>query len=136
MVGMVCTAQRTPRRRHRVEAAGMPRVAAGEALDGEPAAREHTEAHERLERVLRAGWIKAAARPEERAHGPLVQADQERGELAHCALTLFHSATRLSRSARPDSAPTRARTPTTRSSGGSSRWRRASRRHARRGWSA
>src|SRR5579862_5112884 len=105
----------------RIEASRLPGVAATETPGSEPAAPEHAEALDRLERVTGAARIEAAARAEERAHRPLIEAYQERGEVAHCSPTLFQSAARLACNAFAFAATAAVRTLTTRSSGGSSR---------------
>src|SRR4029077_14197360 len=98
-----------------------PGVAAGEPRERERTAPHDPEAQHRLERIARAGRIEAAHGPQKRAHGPLVEADQERDEVAHCSPTFFHSAARLSRSARGEASRARDRMLTTRSTAGISR---------------
>src|SRR5882762_2061119 len=110
------------RRRHGIEPARVPRVAARKAREREPAAPQDAEAQHRLQGVLRAGGIEAARRPQERTDGPLIQADQEGCDVAHCSPTFFHSAARLSRSASPVASRARGRILTTRSTAGISRW--------------
>src|SRR6516165_6774901 len=109
-------------RRHRIETAGVPRVAAPEPCERKGHAPQHAKARHRLERVLRAARVEAACRPEQRAHRPLVETDQEDGALAHCSLTFFHSAARLARSAAAAAVREAGRALTTRSTEGSSRW--------------
>src|SRR5579863_420086 len=110
------------RERHGVESSRVPRMAAAEALHRQPAALEDAEAHHRLEGVVRTGRIEAATRPQQRAHGPLVDADQECDEGAHRAATSFHSASRLACSALPGAPLARGRALTTRSTAGISNW--------------
>src|SRR5271170_3452381 len=100
--------------RHGIKAARVPRMAAAEALRCEPAALEDAKAQYRIQGVLRAGWIKAAARAQQRAHGPLVHTDQECDEGAHRAATSFHSASRLACSALAAAPLVRGRALTTR----------------------
>src|SRR5579864_2365022 len=85
-------------RRDRVVAAEIPGVAAQQPHEPEPGAPEHSEARDRLERVLRAARVEAAARTEEWTHGPLIEPDQAEGELTHASATFFHSTLRLARS--------------------------------------
>src|SRR3977135_3092927 len=110
------------RRRHGVESARVPRVAARQACEREPAALQDAEAQHRVQGVLGAGGIETARRREQRTDGPLIQADQEGYDVAHCSPTFFHSAARLSRSAWPVASRARGRTLTTRSTAGISCW--------------
>src|ERR1700693_1015820 len=110
------------RERHGVESSRVQRMAAAQALQRQPAALEDAEAQHRLEGVVRTGGIEAAARPEERADGPLVDADQEGDEAAHRAATSFHSASRLACSALPGAPLARGRALTMRSTAGISSW--------------
>src|SRR5947209_3992679 len=92
--------------------------------------------------------MESACGTEKRAHGPLVNSNQERGYVAHCAfyysilnsdeprfqpdlcgavgsnlpVTLFHSAPRLSRSSAPLAPRARSRTLTITSTAGNSCW--------------
>src|ERR1700716_3917422 len=109
-------------RRQGVESARGPRVAARKAREREPAALQDAEAQHRLQGVLRAGGIETARRPEQRTDGPLIQADQEGCDVAHCSPTFFHSAARLSRSAWPVASRARGRILTTRATAGISCW--------------
>src|ERR1700730_3204763 len=118
----MCAEPRRGRRRHGVESARVPRVAARKAREREPAALQDAEAQHGLQRELRAGRIKAARRPQQRTDGPLIQADQEGCDVAHCSLTFFHSAARLSRRAWPVASRARGRILTTRSTAGISSW--------------
>ena len=85
--------------RHGVEPARVPGMTTGEAPERERAATEHAKAQQRFQRVLRAARMETARGTEQRANGPLIQTDQERGDVAQCSLTFFHSAARLSRPA-------------------------------------
>src|SRR5580658_4491679 len=105
---------------HGVYATGVPGMAAAQSPQGEPAAVEDTETLKRLERVIRTRGIKAAFGPEQRAQGPLVQADQAYDEGAHWTLTLSHNPSRLARSTAAASPLAPGRALTTRSTGGSS----------------
>src|SRR5882762_6907549 len=87
-----------PLRRHRIKTALMPRVATAETLHRQPAAVQHAESPDRLQRVIRAGRVEATRRTQQRADGPLVEANQDFGDGAHCSVTFFHSAARLARS--------------------------------------
>src|SRR4029077_19973772 len=110
------------RERHGVESSRVPRMATAEALRRQPATLEDAETQHRLEGVVRTGGIEAAARPQERADGPLVNADQECDEGAHRAATSFHSASRLACSTFPGVPLARGRALTTRSTAGISSW--------------
>jgi hypothetical protein len=55
-------------------------MASSKALQSQPTAAEQTEPVESLERIVGTGRMESASRTEERAHGPLVDSDQERGE--------------------------------------------------------
>src|SRR5215475_7365393 len=113
--------QDAARCRHRIEASGVPGMAAGESRQREPPALDDTEALNRLERVLRAARVETAARTQQRAQRPLIGANQERGEMTHCSPTFFHSATRHACSALPPASRALARALTTRSTAGISR---------------
>src|SRR5579875_301929 len=115
--------RRDERPRHRVEASGVPRMAAADAAHREPAAAQHAEAPDRLERVLRARRMEAACGADERAHRPLVQPDHDLGEDAHWSINLFHRSSRLAASSAFPAPRTRARALTTTSTAGSPRWR-------------
>src|SRR5215472_5479720 len=104
--------------RYGIEATRVPRVTAREASHAQPAAADDAEALDGFEGVLRAARVKAARRPEQRAHRPLVHPDQERGEVAHCSPTFFHSAARLACSTFPVAARAAGRTLSTTSTGG------------------
>ena len=62
---------------YRIESACMPGVTAGDAFDREPGAAERAVCFDRFDRVVRARRIETAARPEQRADGELVPADQD-----------------------------------------------------------
>src|SRR5437016_3821819 len=108
--------------RHRIETARMPRVATAETFHRQPAAVQHAESLDRLQRVIRAGRVEAARRTEKRADDPLVEANQECDDGAHCSVTFFHSAARLARSSEPGAARACGRALTTRSRAGISCW--------------
>src|SRR5437588_8238437 len=69
--------------RHRIQTARMPRVATAETLHRQPAAVQHAESLDRLQRVIRAGRVEATPRTQKRADGPLVEANQDFGDDAH-----------------------------------------------------
>src|SRR5436853_5467651 len=108
--------------RHRIQTARMPRVAPAETLHRRPAAAQHAESLDRLQRVIRAGGVEATPRTQKRADGPLVEANQDFGDDAHCSATFFHSAARLARSSEPGAARAFGRALTTRSRAGISFW--------------
>src|ERR1700737_1373682 len=81
--------------RHGIESTRMPWVAASKTLHGQPTAPEYAEPVDGLERIVGTGRMESAGGTQERAHGPLVDSNQERGDVAHCSFTFFHSATRL-----------------------------------------
>jgi hypothetical protein len=60
-------------------------MASSNALDSQPATSEQTEAIDGLERVVGTGRMESACGTEKRAYGPLVDSDQERGNVAHRA---------------------------------------------------
>src|SRR5580700_1235954 len=108
---------------HGIEAAGMEGMTSPDPSQREPTTAQDTEARNGLECVAGAGRIKAAGRAEQRAQCALIQPDQECCGGAHCSVTRFHNAARLARNT-PLAAPrTAARPLTTKSIGGSSRWR-------------
>src|SRR5258708_24802148 len=107
---------------YRVEATGVPGVAAREACERERATAEEGGALYRAQRGVRARGIEAARRRQQRAQRPLVEADQECGDVAHCSPIFFHSAARLARSVAPEAVRAPGRTLTTRSTAGMSRW--------------
>src|ERR1700761_4569721 len=94
---------------HGVYATTMPGMTAAQSSHGEPAAVEDTEALDRLERVIRARGIKTAVWTQQRAQGPLVEADQGCDEGAHWTLTLSHNPSRLARSSAGDACRARGR---------------------------
>src|SRR5215469_18572823 len=108
--------------RHGVISARMPRMAAADAAHGEPAATQHAVAPNRLQRVLRAGRMKAACGAEQRAHRPLVQPDQDLGKETHCSVTLSQRVSRLAMSSALRAPRARARALTTMSRAGSCPW--------------
>lgn len=122
--------------RYGIEATRMPRMASSNAPHSQPTASEQTEPVDCLERILRTRRMESACGTEKRAHGPLVNSNQEGGYVAHgdyqpdlCVadgsnlpVTLFHSAARLSRSSAPLAPRARSRTLTTKSTAGKSCW--------------
>src|SRR5579885_3167816 len=101
----------------------MPRMAAPDAAEREPAAAQHAEAPDRSQRVLRACRMEAARGSEQGTHRPLVQPDQDLGNEAHCSVTLSQRASRLAMSSAWRAPRTRARALTTISRAGSCLWR-------------
>src|SRR5665213_56166 len=108
---------------HGVYATRMPGMAAAQSPHSEPAAVEDTEALDRLACVIRTRRMKAARGTEQRAQGPLVQADQGYEQGAHWTLILSHNPSRLARSCAAEASFARGRALTTRSTSGSSCWR-------------
>jgi hypothetical protein len=49
-----------------------------------PAPAKHTETADSLERVVGARRMESACGPEQGTHGPLINADQERGDVTRC----------------------------------------------------
>ena len=129
---------RTVGLRYGIETTRMPWMASSDALRSQPAASERTEPVDGFERIVGAGRMESACGTEKRAHGPLVNSNQERGNVAHCAfyyspdlciaegsnfpVTLFHSALRLSRSSAALAPRARSRALTIMSTAGSSCW--------------
>ena len=126
-----------------IETTRMPWMASPDALRCQPAASERAEPVDSLERIVGTGRMESACGTEKRAHGPLVNSNQERGNVAHCAfyysililrgaatsrhgsnlpVTLFHSALRLSRSSAPVASRARSRMLTIMSTAGRSCW--------------
>ena len=60
---------------HRVVAARVPRMATSQTFHRKPAAMERSESLHGLQGVMGAGGMEAAARAQERAHEPLVNAN-------------------------------------------------------------
>jgi hypothetical protein len=108
--------------RHGIESTRMPGMASSQALHSQPTASEHTESVDGLERIVGTGRMESACGTEERAHGPLVDSNQERGNVAHCSFTFFQSATRLACSSGRGASFARPRALTIRSTPGSSCW--------------
>ena len=108
--------------RHGIESTWMPWVASSQALHGQPTAPEHAESVDGLERIVGTGRMESASGTEERAHGPLVNSNQERGDVAHCSFTFFQSATRLACNSAGGASFARPRALTIRSTPGSSCW--------------
>src|SRR3569833_2067468 len=77
-----CRAQRL---RYGIEATRMPRMASPNALHSQPTAPDRSESIECLEGVVGTGRMESACGTEKRAHGPLVDPNQECGDVAHGA---------------------------------------------------
>jgi len=107
---------------HGIESARMPWVASSQALHGQPTAPEDAESVDGFERIVGTGRMKSACGTEKRAHSPLVNSNQERGDVAHCSFTFFQSATRLACSSGRGASFARPRALTIRSTPGSSCW--------------
>jgi hypothetical protein len=107
---------------HGIETTRMPRVASPKTLDSQPTASEQTEPVDGLERIVGTGRIKSASGTEERAYGPLVDSNQGRGNVAHCSVTFFQSASRLACNSDRAASLALLRALTTRSTAGSSCW--------------
>src|ERR1700691_3975976 len=105
---------------HRVVDAGMPGMAARQAAQRQQTPPERAVPPHGLQRVLRAGGIEAAARPEYRAHQQLIGTDQQLQSEVHRGegCNLSQSRSRLARSSALAAARALARTPTTMSSAG------------------
>lgn len=71
------------RPRYGIESTRMPRMASSNALHSEPTASEWTEPVDCLERIVGTRRMKSACGTEQRADGPLVNSNQERGYVAH-----------------------------------------------------
>jgi hypothetical protein len=71
--------------RYWIETTRMPRMASSYAPQAQPAASERAEPVDCLERIVGTGRMESACGTEKRAHGPLVNSNQERGNVAHCA---------------------------------------------------
>ena len=71
--------------RYGIETTRMPWMASSDALHCQPAASERAEPVDCLERIVGTGRMESACGTEKRAHGPLVNSNQERGNVAHCA---------------------------------------------------
>src|SRR5678815_6037483 len=84
--------------RDRIESAFVEWMAAGNAFDGEPGAAQCAVRFDGIDGVVRAGWIEAAPRPEQRADGELVAANQKFQDVAHVLATRFQRVARLARS--------------------------------------
>src|SRR6187399_2559184 len=76
----------------------MPGVTTGNALHREPGAVQGAVGLDGFDRVLRARRIEAAARPQKRADGELVPADQIFQDVAHVVATRCQRVARLARS--------------------------------------
>jgi hypothetical protein len=109
-------------KRYGIVAALMPRVTASYATYREPTSTQHSKSTDRFQRVVRATGIETAFRPEHRTQRPLIDADQELGNEAHCFLTLSHNAARLARRSALVAPRARDRALTIRSTGGISSW--------------
>src|SRR5438270_491649 len=108
--------------RHGIESTRMPRVASSKTLHSQPTASEHAESVDGLERVVGTGRMESACGTEKRAYGPLIDSNQERGNVAHCSFTFFQSATRLAWSSVPGASFAGLRALTIRSILGNSCW--------------
>src|SRR5690349_10148636 len=84
--------------RDRIKSAFVPGVTTGDALQREPRAAQRTMSLDGFDRVVRARRIEAAARPQERADGELVPADQIFQDEAHVVATRCQRVARLARS--------------------------------------
>src|SRR4051812_25270004 len=83
--------------RDRIESALVPGVTTGNAFDGEPRAAQRAVIFDGFDRVVRARRIETAARPEQRADGELVPADQIFEDVAHELATRCQRVARLAR---------------------------------------
>ena len=108
--------------RHGIVPARVPRVTADETFHCQPGAAECPGLLDRLQSVVGARRIEAAARTQKRAHEALIKTNQECDGAAHCSFTFCHSALRLARSSAPAASRARPRALTTRSTAGSSCW--------------
>src|SRR5882672_3665040 len=84
--------------RYRIESAFMERVTARDAFDREPRPSPDAVGFNGIHRVMRARRIETAARPEQRADGELVPADQSFQDEAHVLATRCQRVARLARS--------------------------------------
>src|ERR1700722_16305328 len=104
--------------RHRIEAAGMERMAARQAPQRQPTAAPAAVPRHRLERVLRTRRVKAAARAEPWTQRQLIGADQDAEEVAHVEDIFCQIFSTDERKLALSALSTPARTPMTMSSGG------------------
>ena len=95
-------------------------MAAREPSQRQPQAPQQAVRVECFERVLRAGGIEAAARPEQRADAPLVQTNQPPDYFVHVAMICCHSLLNEARSAAAAAARAALRAPITMSTAGNS----------------
>jgi hypothetical protein len=72
--------------RNRIDAAGMPRMAAQQAPHGEPRPAQRAVGVYRLHRVRRAARVKPALPAKKRAEAELVALDQQQQDLLHDAI--------------------------------------------------
>jgi hypothetical protein len=107
---------------HGIVPARMPWVTAQESFHRQPGAAECPEFLDRLQSVVGARGIEAAARSQKRTHEALIKSDQGCDGAGHCSVTFCHSARRLARSSAPTASRARPRALTTRSTWGSSCW--------------
>src|ERR1700685_128342 len=103
---------------HRIVAAFMERMAARQAPQRQRTAAQAAVRAHRLERVLRARGVEAAARAEQRADPKLIGADQDADELTHVADIFCQSFSRAERRRGLSARFTPARTPITMSRAG------------------
>jgi hypothetical protein len=113
----------------KVDAAGVPGMAAPEAFESKPAASYEPIALQGFDGVVRAGRMKTTDGSEQRADRPLIKPDHGYRDGAHFCITSLHRACKDVRNSPPGTPRARLRALTTRSSGGSSCW--CSRNHSR-----
>lgn len=97
-------------------------MAATQTFKGQPAAAPKPVVRKGIVCVVRAGGIKTAGGPEQRAQCPLIDTDQELGERTHSLIRSLHSNSRLARNSPLGAPRARGRALTTMSTSGSSCW--------------
>jgi len=107
---------------HGIVPARVPGVTAEETFHRQPGAAERPELLDRLQSVVGARGIEAAARSQKRAHEALIKTNQECDGAGHCSVTFCQSASRLARRSLPAASRARPRALTTKSTCGSSCW--------------